>query len=68
MNNTETRALKLFFISFRWQPESKFAFNLVKLPSRNTNREFAENQEVEVLSKSNDQDTCGWWKAIVKVT
>ncbi|XP_065223155.1 fragile X messenger ribonucleoprotein 1 homolog isoform X2 [Planococcus citri] len=50
-----------------WQPESKFAFNLVKLPSRNNNREFSEHQEVEVFSKSNDQDTCGWWKAVIKM-
>lgn len=52
---------------FRWQPQSKFPFNKVKLPSRNTNRDFSENQEVEVLSKSKEQDTCGWWRAIIRV-
>lgn len=50
-----------------WQPQSKFPFNKVKLPSRNTNRDFSENQEVEVLSKSKEQDTCGWWRAIIRI-
>jgi hypothetical protein len=40
----------------------------VKLPPRNNNREFSEHQEVEVLSKSSEHDTCGWWKAVIKVS
>ncbi|KAL1123592.1 hypothetical protein AAG570_002668, partial [Ranatra chinensis] len=53
----------------RWQAESKFAFSLVRLPpSKVTDRvAFKEHEEVEVLSRSNDNESCGWWKAVIKM-
>lgn len=54
------------FIS--WQPESKFPFAQVRLPMKDeTKPEFQDNQEIEVYSRANDQEACGWWKAIIKV-
>jgi len=29
--------------------------------------DFTENQEIEVYSRANEQEACGWWKAIIKV-
>ncbi|RZF43475.1 hypothetical protein LSTR_LSTR001736 [Laodelphax striatellus] len=55
-----------------WQPESKVSFDLVRLPPQkvpdNQPIEFVENQEVEVLSKSNDAESCGWWRAFIKMS
>ncbi|KAK0161207.1 hypothetical protein PV327_009702 [Microctonus hyperodae] len=51
-----------------WQPESKFPFAQVRLPMKDgTKPEFQDNQEIEVYSRANDQEACGWWKAIIKM-
>lgn len=51
-----------------WQPESKFPFAQVRLPPKDGSKtEFQENQEIEVFSRSNDQEAWGWWKALIKV-
>ncbi|XP_043275840.1 synaptic functional regulator FMR1 isoform X3 [Venturia canescens] len=51
-----------------WQPESKFPFAQVRLPLKDGPKpEFQEGQEIEVLSRSNDQEVCGWWKAVIKM-
>jgi len=52
-----------------WQTETKFTFDLVRLPPPKCTApaEFKVGEEVEVLSKSNDQESCGWWKAIIKM-
>nr|XP_042897037.1 synaptic functional regulator FMR1 [Parasteatoda tepidariorum] len=53
-----------------WQPQTKFPFRRVRLPPSvkdDEKKEYAEGQEVEVLSRSNEQ-ACGWWKAIVKMS
>ncbi|XP_063979345.1 fragile X messenger ribonucleoprotein 1 homolog isoform X7 [Diachasmimorpha longicaudata] len=51
-----------------WQPESKFPFAQVRLPMKDGPKpEFQENQEIEVYSRANDQEACGWWKAIIKM-
>ncbi|XP_076164904.1 synaptic functional regulator FMR1 isoform X5 [Ptiloglossa arizonensis] len=51
-----------------WQPESKFPFAQVRLPPKDGPMpEFKENQEVEVFSRSNEHEACGWWKAIIKM-
>ncbi|XP_046671968.1 synaptic functional regulator FMR1 isoform X3 [Homalodisca vitripennis] len=55
-----------------WQPECKFAFELVRLPpppppQLGVQPDFTENQEVEVHSRANDQESCGWWRATVKM-
>jgi len=61
-----------------WQPESKFPFSRVRLPppvlgsssqdgsSSNVNR-FTESEEIEVFSRASDQESCGWWRAVIKM-
>ncbi|XP_035222655.1 synaptic functional regulator FMR1-like isoform X2 [Stegodyphus dumicola] len=54
-----------------WQPQTKFPFRRVRLPpsqKEDEKKDFAERQEVEVFSRSNDQEACGWWKALVKMS
>ncbi|XP_063243776.1 fragile X messenger ribonucleoprotein 1 homolog isoform X6 [Bacillus rossius redtenbacheri] len=52
-----------------WQPESKFPYAQVRLPPDvlNPKADYVENQEVEVYSRANDQEACGWWRAIIKM-
>ena len=56
-----------------WQPASRFAFSRVRLPPvANTSsggeaKEFKENEEVEVFSRASDQESCGWWRAVIKM-
>lgn len=52
-----------------WQPESRFSFSRVRLPPKDgeNKTEIAENMEVEVFSRANDQEACGWWRAVVKM-
>ncbi|XP_051171352.1 fragile X messenger ribonucleoprotein 1 homolog isoform X3 [Leptopilina boulardi] len=51
-----------------WQPESKFPFAEIRLPPKDGPKpDFQENQEIEVYSRANDQEACGWWKAIIKM-
>lgn len=52
---------------FRWQPDSKFPYSQVRLPQEQDKVEFTENMEVEVYSRSNNQEAFGWWKARIKV-
>ncbi|XP_076370153.1 fragile X messenger ribonucleoprotein 1 homolog A-like [Tachypleus tridentatus] len=55
-----------------WQPESKFPFRRVRfLPpplKEGEKLELTEGQEVEVYSRANEQEACGWWRAVVKMT
>ncbi|XP_076229125.1 synaptic functional regulator FMR1 isoform X6 [Nomia melanderi] len=52
-----------------WQPESKFPFAQVRLPPKDGPKaEFVENQEIEVFSRSNEHEHCGWWKALIKMS
>jgi len=52
-----------------WQPESKFPVSRVRLPppSPALPLEFTVGQEIEVFSRASDQESCGWWKALVKM-
>ena len=62
-----------------WQLPSKFAFNRVRLPpppntsspggsgSSAEGNKFVENEEVEVFSRASDQESCGWWRAVIKM-
>jgi len=54
-----------------WQPASKFAFSRVRLPppppQSGETTKFAENEEVEVFSRASDQESCGWWRAVIKM-
>ncbi|CAK9808616.1 Fragile X messenger ribonucleoprotein 1 homolog [Anthophora quadrimaculata] len=52
-----------------WQPESKFPFAQVRLPPKDDPKsEFSENMEIEVFSRSNEHEACGWWKALIKMS
>ncbi|CAK9795882.1 Fragile X messenger ribonucleoprotein 1 homolog [Anthophora plagiata] len=52
-----------------WQPESKFPFAQVRLPPKDGPKsEFSENMEIEVFSRSNEHEACGWWKALIKMS
>lgn len=60
---------KLFCI-FSWQPESKFLFNQIRLPPDTTQTAasvFQEGMVVEVFSRSNEREECGWWAAAIKM-
>lgn len=55
---------------FSWQPESKFLFNQIRLPPETTATAasvFQEGMEVEVFSRSNEREACGWWAAAIKM-
>ena len=34
--------------------------------SSNVNR-FTESEEIEVFSRASDQESCGWWRAVIKM-
>ena len=66
----ERRLFELLCVT-SWQPESKFPFSQVRLPSQRVEGarpEFTEGQEAEVYSCSQTGEECGWWKVIIKVT
>ncbi|XP_076678632.1 synaptic functional regulator FMR1 isoform X2 [Andrena cerasifolii] len=51
-----------------WQPESKFPFAQVRLaPKDGMKLDLQEGQEIEVFSRSNEHEACGWWKAVIKM-
>ncbi|XP_052865759.1 fragile X messenger ribonucleoprotein 1 homolog isoform X2 [Anopheles cruzii] len=50
-----------------WQAEAKFHFNQVRLPPGDNTTSLAERMEVEVFSRSDDNEACGWWRAMLKM-
>lgn len=53
---------------FSWNPESKFPFSQVFLPPKEGSlTDFVENQEIEVYSRANAREDCGWWTARIQV-
>ncbi|XP_055588443.1 fragile X messenger ribonucleoprotein 1 homolog isoform X2 [Uranotaenia lowii] len=50
-----------------WQEESKFLFSQVRLPPTESVSNFGEHMEVEVYSRSNENEACGWWRAVIKM-
>ncbi|XP_053678023.1 fragile X messenger ribonucleoprotein 1 homolog, partial [Anopheles nili] len=50
-----------------WQEESKFHFNQVRLPPSESYDVFVERMEVEVFSRSQENEACGWWRASIKM-
>ncbi|KAL9695738.1 hypothetical protein quinque_015023 [Culex quinquefasciatus] len=50
-----------------WQEESKFLFSQVRLPPADVVTTFSEMMEVEVFSRSNENEACGWWRAVIKM-
>lgn len=57
-----------FVFFFSWSPEAKFPFSRVFLPPKEAPKtEFTEKQDVEVYSRANVREDCGWWTAKVQV-
>ena len=73
------QSIKFFAIAkFGWQFRYKSYFSFHR-PSRtaeddstasaatSAGNKFAEHEEVEVFSRASEQESCGWWRAVIKM-